>query len=86
MKVLQTVVLLALLVISTFGLSGEGPVWTRYVGSGLLLVLLMLILQQISNIPTGAELRRMLTGVAPPPAPADLNDDGEVRERRSARN
>ena len=51
--------LLGLLVISAIGMAGEGPPWFRYVGSGMLFLLLMLILQQTSNLPDKAEYRKM---------------------------
>ena len=54
--------LLGLLVISVIGIAGQGDVWMRYVGSGMLFLLLMLILQQVSNMPDRNELQSMLTG------------------------
>lgn len=92
MKGLQVLVVLALLVIGTIGLSGEGPVWTKYVGSGLLLVMLLINITQTANSPTTSEIKKLL-GVAAEQASmrtdvvADDDDDvQEARGRRSARN
>jgi hypothetical protein len=90
MKALLTLAMAGLLVVSTIGLSGEGPVWTRYVGAGMIFVLLMLILTGVSNIPGTIELRKILTGAeqsaTPKPSPVIQDDDDEPPSRRSARN
>lgn len=79
-----------LLAVATVGLSGEGPVWTKYVGSGMVFVLLMLILTQVSNIPSTIDMRKMLSGtdpaVQPRPVPVVPDDDDDMPSRRSARN
>ena len=84
MKVISAIAMAALLVISTIGLSGEGAVWTLYVGAGTILTLLMLILTQVSNIPNSNEQKKILTNtIIQPPAP---DDDDDFAGRRSARN
>ena len=82
-----------LVVIATIGLSGEGPVWTRYFGAGFLFVLLLLILQQLSNIPSMIELKKMLLGAeaaAAARSEQSMTEDDDIadstRGRRSARN
>lgn len=93
MKGLQVLVLAALLVISTIGISGEGPVWMKYVGCGMIYVLLMLILTQVSNIPSTTDLKKMLLGAeaaATARAEQTTTEDDDMadstRGRRSARN
>lgn len=88
MKGLSVLLILALLVVATIGLSGEGPVWTKYVGAGTVFLLLMLILQQISNIPTASEQRKIISNseVKPPPPVQDDDEEDSARARRSARN
>lgn len=83
-----------LMVIATIGLSGEGPVWTKYVGGGTVLLILLLILQQLSNIPSTIELKKMLLGAEAAAAQAQaeqaIPEDDDIadstRGRRSARN
>lgn len=82
-----------LVVIATIGLSGEGPIWTKYFGAGFLFVILLLILQQLSNIPSTIELKKMLLGaeaaVAARSEQAIPEEDDVVdstRGRRSSRN
>lgn len=60
LKGLGVLALMALLVVATIGMAGQGPVWVRYVGSGTMFFLLMLILTQLSNMPDKAEYRRMM--------------------------
>jgi hypothetical protein len=89
MKGLSAILLIALLAVATFGLSGEGPVWTKYVGAGTVFVLLMLILQGVSNIPNAAEQRKIIVGSEikqPPVIPDDDDDESSTRARRTARN
>jgi FtsH-binding integral membrane protein len=90
MKALLTLAMTGLLVVSTIGLSGEGPVWTKYVGAGMVFVLLMLILTGVSNIPSATDLKKMLMGVdpaaSPKPMPVVPDDDDDLPSRRSARN
>lgn len=90
---LAFIAMATLVVIATIGLSGEGPVWTKYFGAGFLLVILLLILQQLSNIPSTIEMKKMLLGaeaaVAAKSEQTMLEDDDIVdstRGRRSARN
>lgn len=90
MKALLTLAMAGLLVVSTIGLSGEGPPWTKYVGAGVVLVLLMLILTGVSNIPSTNDLRKILSGldpsaVRPVAVPSDDEDD-DLPSRRSVRN
>lgn len=82
-----------LLTIATIGLSGEGPVWTRYFGAGTVFLMLLLILQQASNIPSTTELKKLLLGAEAAAAArseqAAVTEDDEgdsTRGRRSARN
>ena len=63
-KGLGVLSLVTLLVVATIGLAGGGPWWFRYVGSGTLFFLLMLILTQLSNLPDKDEYRRMTLGGA----------------------
>lgn len=90
MKALLALATAGLMVVSTIGLSGEGPAWTKYVGSGMVFVLLMLILTGVSNLPSAADLRKTLMGVDPSmpkgPMPVTPDDDDDVPSRRSARN
>lgn len=88
MKALQVLVLIALLAVSTWGLSGEGPIWSKYVGAGMVLVLLMLILQGVSNIPTATDLQKAVKAVeeAKPVIDADDIDSTEARAPRVHRN
>lgn len=88
MKTLGVLLIMAVLVIATIGLSGDGPVWTRYVGAGTLFALLLLILTQLSNIPNTTELRKIFA-VSEAKAPPVVHDDEEedsARARRTARN
>ena len=57
---LGILVIMALLGAATVGLSGGGPEWLRYVGSGTLFVFLLLILGQLSQLPDKAEYREMI--------------------------
>ena len=92
MKALLTLAMTGLLVVATIGLSGEGPVWTRYVGAGMVFVLLMLILTGVSNIPSTTDLKKILMGgIDPAAAPKPMttvpgDDDDDVSDRRSIRN
>jgi len=81
MKGLQALVLVALLAVSTWGLSGEGPVWTKYVGAGMVLVLLMLILQGVSNIPTATDLQKAVKAVEDTKPVIDADDMGSTEAR-----
>ena len=54
--------IIALLVVATIGLAGGGPWWFRYIGSGMLFLMLLLILTQTSNLPDKEEYRRMFSG------------------------
>jgi hypothetical protein len=91
-SLLAFIAVATLMVIATIGLSGEGPVWTKYFGAGFLLVLLLLILQQLSNIPSVIELKKMLLGAEAAaaarsePIPEDDEIGDSTRGRRSARN
>lgn len=90
MKALLALAMAGLLVVATIGLSGEGPVWTKYVGSGMVFVLLMLILTGVSNIPSTTDIKKILMGadptMAPKPMPVVPDDDDDLPSRRSARN
>jgi hypothetical protein len=91
MKGLQALVMLALLAIGTIGLSGEGPIWTRYVGSGLLFAMLMINITQTANSPTTAEIKKFLgiaaeQGSTRADAVEEADDASEPRGRRSVRN
>lgn len=86
MKGLQVLVLIALLAVSTWGLSGEGPVWSKYVGAAMVLILLMLILQGISNIPTASEMTKVVKATEEPKPVIDADDDGVHEARTRARN
>jgi len=59
LKGLGVLVFMGLLVVATIGMAGEGPHWFRYVGSGMLFTLLMLILAQTSQLPDKEEYRKM---------------------------
>jgi len=84
MKGLQVLLLLGLLSISTWGLSGEGPIWTKYVGAGFVLVVLMLILQGVSNLPTATDLRKAMSAVEQTKQVVNP-DDMDIVEARSQR-
>lgn len=89
MKTLGVLLIMAVLVIATIGLSGDGPVWTRYVGAGTLFALLLLILTQLSNIPNTTELRKLFAvseAKAPPPVIHDDEEEDSARARRTVRN
>lgn len=90
MKALLALAMAGLLVVATIGLSGEGAVWTRYVGAGMVFALLMLILTGVSNIPSTTDLKKMMMGADPTMAPKSMpvvpDDDDELPSRRSARN
>jgi len=87
----KALVLLTLTVIGTIGLSGDGPLWTRYVGAGYLFVLLLVIISQSLNTPTIVDMKKMLGLQAQAAAEAakasghDDEDDSMI-ERRSRRN
>jgi hypothetical protein len=85
----KALVLLTLTVIGTIGLSGDGPLWTRYVGSGFLFVLLFAVLSQTLNTPTIADLKKLLVqqqqDQVSRTTAVDEDDDGAL-ERRSRRN
>lgn len=88
MKALQALFLIALLLVSTWGLSGDGPLWSRYVGAGMVLALLMLILQSVSNLPTATDLQKAVKVVedTKPVIDADELDATEARHLRVPRN
>jgi hypothetical protein len=82
-----------LMVIAAIGLSGDGPLWTKYFGAGTVLLMLLLILQQLSNIPSTVELRKLLLGAEAAAAarseqaiPEDDDIADSTKGRRSARN
>jgi len=52
--------MVGLLVAASIGLGGGGPDWLRYVGSGTLFLFLMLILTQVSQLPTKVEYKAMI--------------------------
>ena len=54
------IALMGLLVVATIGLAGDGPDWFRYVGTGTLFFLLLLILTQVSQLPDKAEYKAMI--------------------------
>jgi hypothetical protein len=86
----KALVLLTLTVIGTIGLSGDGPLWTRYVGAGYLFVLLLVIVSQTLNAPTIADMKKLLSlqvqaDQSTRPVPDDDDEDVGM-ERRSRRN
>jgi hypothetical protein len=72
MKALLNVVLVAFLGVAVYGLGG-GPEWLRYVGWGTVMLLLLLILQGVSNIPNLAEQRKMFGEAQRPVFEAELD-------------
>ena len=88
MKAISTLAIFAFMVVAVIGLSGEGALWTRYVGASAILVLLMLILVQVSNIPTTSDLRKIFASMASPAERQAMtgDDEDDVNPRRSARN
>lgn len=79
--------IIALLVVATIGLSGEGQLWTRYVGAGTVFLFLLLILQQVSNIPTVNEQNKILfDATAPSRIPPAAPDEDDAPSSRSTRN
>lgn len=90
MKTFLGVVLIAYLVVATIGLAGGGPEWLRYVGAATVMVMLLLILQGVSNIPTATEQKKMFGEAG---RPSDWRDPGldateaqDPAPRRSVRN
>ena len=86
MKALLNVVLVAFLGVAVYGLGGGEPEWLRYVGWGTVMLLLLLILQGVSNIPNLAEFRKMFGEAQRPVPPPEEMDMPEVPPRRSNRN
>jgi hypothetical protein len=87
----KALVLVALTVIGTIGFSGDGPLWTRYVASGYLFVLLLVIVSQSLNTPTIVDMKKLLglqaqVEQARAATRDDDDDDGIAMERRSRRN
>ena len=60
MKAFLNVILVAFLAVSVYGLGGGEPEWLRYVGWATVMLLLLLILQGVSNIPSMTEMRKMV--------------------------
>jgi hypothetical protein len=85
MKGLQVLLLFGLLAVSTWGLSGEGPVWAKYVGAGFMLVVLLLILQGVSNLPTATDLRKAMGAIEQAKQTVNVDDDLDATEARSQR-
>jgi hypothetical protein len=69
MKALLNVVLVAFLGVAVYGLGGG----LRYVGWGTVMLLLLLILQGVSNIPNLAEQRKMFGEAQRPVFEAELD-------------
>lgn len=88
MRVLYSLALTGLMGVSAFGLAGQGGPWVRVVGGATVMVMLLTILIQLSNLPTVSEIKRLIliTQVPMPAPPADDMDDQERPARRSARN
>lgn len=62
LKGLGVLFFVGLLITASIGLAGGGPHWLRYVGSGTLFFLLMLILTQVSNLPDRNEVKKIISG------------------------
>jgi len=56
LKVIGIILAVGFLAAATVGLAGGGPWWLRYVGSGAVFFLLLLILGVVSGIPNKQEL------------------------------
>lgn len=88
LKGLGILVVSGVLAVGFVGLAGGGPWWFRYVGSGAVFALLLLILGIVSTIPSKQDLAQRVAADAQAHdqnAPREMDYDGEnTRERHTA--